>query len=450
MPLPQRLADARQTWHLAWPLIIGQLAGTALAFVDAVMAGHASAADLAVVSVGSSIWISGLVAMMGVLLAISPLVAHKVGEGKRDAIGHLVQQALWQGLAVGGLFLLAFLFIGPWIYPHLGMDEAVARDASRFLAAVGWGMPALAIQRVLGNYSTAINESRPVMVIALVTLLLNIPLNWIFVYGHFGVPAMGGVGCGVASSICAWIGALLAMAWVAKAKAYRDTQPFGNWVAPHWPTQAKLLKLGLPIGLTFFVEVSCFAGVALLLARLGTDTVAAHQIALNATSLMFMLPLGLGSALTVRIGQALGAGQAAQARYIGITGLWMGLVIALAGGLLLSLGREPISLLYTADEAVRQIAMQLMLFAAVFQLFDASQAILAGILRGYKVTRGPMVAYMLAFWGIGLPVGYVLTYGMASWQGWGAQGYWSALVLALTLVASALFWLFRKISRPSA
>lgn len=447
MPLQKRLADSRLTWTLAWPLIISQLAGTGLAFIDATMAGHASAADLAVVSVGSSLWITGLVSMMGLLLAISPLVAHKVGEGKIDAIAHLVQQALWQGIAVGLFFFMAFLIIGPWVYPYLGLEPAVAEKASHFLAAVGFGMPALAIQRVLGNYSTAIHQPRPVMVIALLTLLLNIPLNWIFVYGHFGAPAMGGVGCGVASAICAWLGAIMAMLWVWRAPAYRATQPFRNWIAPHWSTQKQLLKLGLPIGLAFLVEVSAFSGVALLLARLGNTTVAAHQIALNLTAMMFMIPMGLGSALTVRVGQALGAGDTAQARYIGHTGLLMGLAIAASGGLLLSLGGHALSGLYTSDMPVRELAASLMVFAAVFQLFDASQAILSGILRGYKLTRGPMVAYILAFWLVGLPLGYLLTYGFGGWPGWGAQGYWLALVVALALIALSLLWLFRRVSR---
>ncbi|WP_028454674.1 MATE family efflux transporter [Chitinilyticum litopenaei] len=449
MPFSRRLADTRQTWTLAWPLIISQLAGTGMAFIDAAMAGHASAADLAVVSVGASLWITALVTMMGLLLAISPLVAHKVGAGKADAIPHLVQQALWQGMAIGVLFLIAFQFIGPWVYPHLGLETEVADKASQFLMAVGWGMPGLAIQRVLGNYSTAINESRPVMVIALLTLLLNIPLNWIFVYGHLGAPAMGGVGCGVASSICAWIGAIAAMLWVWKAPAYRATQPFCNWIAPHWATQLRLLKLGLPIGATFLIEVSCFAGVALLLAPLGTTTVAAHQIALNLTSLMFMIPLGLGSALTVRVGQALGAGLPDEARFIGNTGLMMGLLIAASGALLLSLGGYALSGLYTSAEPVRRLAAQLLVFAAIFQLFDASQAILAGILRGYKITRGPMIAYILAFWLVGLPLGYALTYGWPGWAGWGAPGYWLALVLALAIIALALWWLFARVARKA-
>ncbi|WP_051278768.1 MATE family efflux transporter [Chitinilyticum aquatile] len=449
MPLPRHLHDARQTWALAWPMIISQLAGTGMGFIDSVMAGHASAADLAVISVGASVWLCAMVTLMGLALAVSPLVAHQAGAGNVAAIAHWVQQALWQVLLTGALFTLLFQFAGPWIFPRLGLAPRDAGNASQFLAAIGWGVPPLAMQRVLGSYSTAIGLPRTMMVIAVATLLLNIPLNWIFVYGHLGAPALGGVGCGVASSTCAWLGALAAILWIRFTPAYRASQPFCNFRAPHWTSQQQLFRLGLPIGLTFLVQMSAFACMTLLLVPLGSMMIAAHQIAQNLGVMLVMIPTGLSKALTVRIGQALGAQNQHAARQTAITGLIMGLLIATVSAMLLCLGHDVLPSLYTRNQAVRLIASDLLMIAAVCQLFDTGQILLAGILRGYKITSTPLLVCLPAFWLVALPLGYLLAFGHGDWQGVGVRGFWLALLMALGIIAAVLLGVFRKVSNSS-
>ncbi|SFN28237.1 multidrug resistance protein, MATE family [Formivibrio citricus] len=434
---PSRLADARATMQLAWPIMVTQLAQIGSAFVDSTMAGHYSAVDLAAISVGGSIWVALMVTLLGLTLAINPLVAHRVGAKEHHAIPGIVQQGLWQGLAFAVAGMVLAWLIAPF-FSLSGLDAEGADKATRFLRAVVWGLPALAFHRVLAGYSASLNCTRPMMFIALFGLALNVPVNWVLIYGKFGFPELGGVGCGYATAFCMWVSAVLLAAWVRWAPIYRETQPLGHWQAPQTALQKQLFRLGLPIGMLFLVEVSAFSLVALLIARLGNTQVAAHQIALNFTGIVFMIPSALGHALTVRVGHALGAGNPQQARLIGTTGIVMGLVYAVFSALLIGLGREGITALYTSDEAVRSLAMQLLFYAAIFQLGDATQTIMAGILRGYKITKWPMLVYICAFWLLGIPLGYALAFG----YGQDASGFWQALVLALALAAGLLYGLF--------
>lgn len=440
-----RLSDIRATWHLAWPIAIGQLATTGTAFIDAVMAGHVSAGDLAAVSVGSSIWVTMMVTLMGFLLAISPLVAQKIGANDLKPIANLTQQALVQALILALIGLVLIRFLLP-IFNHLGLEAVVAHKAGEFLKAVSWGLPAFACYRVLYCYSAALNQTKPMMVISIFCLLLNIPCNWVLIYGHWGFPAMGGVGCGWATAFCVWVNFLLLAAWIRYAHVYKNTHPFRAWQSIDWHAQKQLLKLGLPIGMMFFVEVSAFSLIGLLIASLGTVTVAAHQITLNFSSLTFMVPMALGTALTVRVGHAIGAGDYKAARFIGQTGIRMGLCIALLTGTTMIFASRLIAGFYTSDTVVLMLASQLLVLAGFFQFSDATQVVVAGVLRGYKSTRGPMLIHLTAFWVIGIPLGYLLTFGTSTLPGYGVQGYWIALVAALTCAALSLMALFRRVS----
>ncbi|MBS1156957.1 MAG: hypothetical protein H6R07_2881 [Proteobacteria bacterium] len=440
--MPSRLADVRATLTLAWPIMVTQLAQIGTSFVDATMAGHYSPIDLAAISIGGSIWVALMVTLIGLTLAVNPLVAHRHGAGDLQAIPGVVQQAIGQGLFFALLGVLLAWLIAPFF--HLsGLDPESADKATRFLRAVVWGLPALAIHRVLAGYSSSLNRTQPMMFIALFGLALNVPVNWVLIYGKFGFPELGGVGCGYATAFCMWVSTLLLAAWIRWAPDYRSTQPLTGWRGVDWATQRQLFRLGLPIGVVFLVEISAFSLVALLIARLGATQVAAHQVALNFTGIVFMIPSALGHALTVRVGQALGAGNPQQARQTGLNGIRMGLLYALFSALLIGVFKQPITALYTTDASVRTLAAQLLLYAAIFQLGDASQVIISGVLRGYKITQWPMIIYICAFWLFGLPLGYILAFGYQH----GAAGFWQSLLLTLAIAAGLLYWLFRKESR---
>ena len=441
-----RLKDTRATWQLAWPIAVGQLASTGTSFIDTIMAGHVSAADLAAVSIGSSIWVTMMITMLGYLLATSPMVAQKIGAQDSSSVPATIQQALTQALLLAALAWAAAFLIAP-LFPQLGLEPEIAHKAARFLYAISFGLPAFACYRVLYSYSAALKQTKPMMVISIFCLLLNIPTNWILIYGHFGFPALGGVGCGWATAFCVWINFISLSIWILHTRHYRDTHPFRSWQGWHPAIQKQLFKLGLPIGMMFLVEVSAFSLIALIISKLGTTAIAAHQIALNFSSLTFMLPMAVGTALTVRVGHAVGAQDYATARAIGQNGMRLGLCIAIATGCLMIFGSIWVAGWYTRDGSVLLLAGQLIALAGVFQFSDITQVVSAGVLRGYKITRVPMMIHMTAFWAIGMPLGYLLTFGTAGHAGLGVRGYWIALIIALTVTALALQFLFRRTSR---
>ena len=443
--------ELRGLWRLAWPILIGQLATVGMAVVDVAMAGHASAQDLAGVSLGVSVWNMLMITLMGLVMSVNPMVAHQVGAGDLGGVPHIVRQALWKALGVG-LIALLLAHVTTELFDHMLLEPYVRDLAKGFVQITSLALPLFALYRVLYGYSTSINQTKPLMVIALLSLLLNIGVNSLLVFGTLGFPRLGGLGCAWATLATVAFNLLALVWWMHHSAAYRSTWPLGRYEPPNWSQIKSLLKLGLPIGITYFAESSAFSLIALLIAEFGSTQMAAHQIALNFTSLVFMVPLSVGLALLTRVGQSLGAGDAVLARYQAWVGVAVGLVCATLSAAMIALLATTIASAYTSDAAVIALAAQLLLLAAVFQLSDATQVITSCAIRGYKVTRSPMVIHLTAFWGFALPLGYAL--GLApSWLPWrpdqamAAQGFWIALILGLTIAALGLVMLLRQVAR---
>ncbi len=275
------------------------------------------------------------------------------------------------------------------------------------------------------------------MVIGFIGLMSNIPINYVFIHGKLGMPALGGVGCGVATASVYWIMFLLLRAYTRRASTFRDLRLTGGWQKPDPVALKRLFTLGLPVALALalFFEVTLFALVALLVAPLGIVAVAGHQIALNFSSLMFVLPLSIGVAATIRIGYRLGQGDVEQARVSAWSSLMIGVTLACCTALFTSLLRERIALLYNDTPAVVTMASHLMLLAAIYQISDSIQVIGNGVLRGYKDTRSIFFITFTAYWLLGLPCGYVLA--LTDWlrPAMGPSGFWVGFIIGLTSAA---------------
>jgi MATE family multidrug resistance protein len=446
LPNPTFLQDSRALMRLAAPIILSQIAQVLMGLVDTVMSGQAGANELAVVGLGVALWIPIFISLMNVVQAVSPLIAHHFGAGDLDAVARDAREGIWLAAVLSVVPLVAL----PWT-PRLltlaGIAPALAERTGVFLWGIGLGMPAALVYRALAFYSASINHPRPIMVLAFAGLASNAALNWVLIYGHFGLPAMGGAGCGWATGIGMWVALLLLVAWTARATIYRSTYVWRDWTLPHWPAQKRLLRIGLPMGGAGLAEVAAFCSVAVLVGRFGAAQIGANQIALNFSSLVFMVPMGLSSALAIRVGHALGARDPRGARRIAWSGIALALVLAgVTIGPTVGL-RHAVAAVYTADETVRLIAANLLLFAACWQFFDATQVCAMGALRGYKVTLLPMVLMGVAFWAFGIPVGTWLAYrGFGTHGPLEVYGFWVGLVVGLVVVSLALVAALRKIA----
>ena len=443
-PLAKIRTEIRALWQLAWPILIGQLATIGMAVTDVTMAGHASAQDLAGVSLGAAIWTLIILTIMGLAMAVNPLVAHHMGAKQPQEVAHLVRQALWKALLLGCTASVLALLAMP-VFNQMALEPHVAHVARRFVLITSAALPAFAAYRVLYGYSTSLNQTKPMMVIALLACAVNGLLDYVLVGGAAGFPRLGGIGCAWATFSAVWLQLLALVWWMRRSPAYRSTWPLARFEWPQRHTLAQLFRLGLPIGLTYFAESSAFSLIALLIARFGSTEVAAHAIALNFSSLVFMVPLSLGLALLTRVGHSLGAGDAAQARFRAWVGLGFALLVACISALSMAWGNQTIAAAYTSDAASATLAARLLVLAAIFQLPDCAQVVASCALRGYRQTRRPMVLHLLAFWGCAMPLGYY--WGRVQAQG--AQGFWRGLIVGLSVAAIGLLWLLRRAAQPA-
>lgn len=437
--------EARALILLGAPMVAHNLAHMGMQFTDTVMAGRLSAVDLAAVAVGGAIFTPIFVFIFGLLMAVSPTVAHLFGAGRYVRIGHYLRQAGWLALLAALLGVLG-LYHGGALLRLAGIAPDVVPLAEGYMRAIAWGLPAACLYHVLRFTSEGVSHTRPLLGIAMLGLVLNIPANYVLIYGELGFPRLGAVGCGYASALVMWAMFIAMLLYMRRRDIYRRFRLFARFEWPQPAELRELVVLGLPIGVAIFMEVSLFATTSLLMATLGTVAVAAHQIAVNFSGMMFMVPLGLSMALTVRVGQAAGRGEPGQARFAGWTGIGVCGVFMLASAAFMLLFRRQIAELYTESGEVATLAAGLLVMSAIFQFSDGMQVAGAGALRGLKDTRVPMFMTVLAYWG----VGFTLAWGLGIAAGYGPLGVWTGLIGGLSVAALLLNWRFWRLARRSS
>ncbi len=429
--------EVRLLLNLAAPILTAQLAQQGLAFVDTVMAGRVSATDLAGVAVGGSIWGPLFMFLYGVFLAVTPMVAQLHGAGNTSETGPLARRGIIVALPLVFITILLLRNAG-FVFTKMQVDPQIASIAVGYLNAISWGVPAVALFFLLRNLSEGLGLARPSMIIGLASIPVNVAGNYVFIYGKLGLPAMGGVGCGWASALSLWFmcGCMLLTIW--RVRKYSMTHFFRLSTQRGSEGARQLIRLGLPIGFLLLVEASIFTLIALFLSPLGALTVASHQITLNYSSLIFMVPLSISSAITIRVGNAIGKQRHDRARLVSKAGLALNSSIALFTAAVTLVFAETIAGTYTRDLEVISISVGLLYLSALFQFSDAFQVSAAAALRGYKDTRVPLLMIVIAYWVIGLPLGYSLALTEFWGTPMGAKGFWISLIVGLSITAPLL------------
>lgn len=436
------IQDLRGLAVIGWPLILNNVFNIGVNVADTLMVGRLGATQLAALSIGSSVWIGIFLTGLGVIMALGPTVAQHYGAARYHEIGHDTRQAIWLALAIAAAVIATMHSVGP-VLRWMGIDSVVIVLACAYLQALSYGVPGVYLYHVMRQMNEGIGRTIPIMVVMAVSLVINVALSYCFVFGRFGAPQLGVIGSGVAGGIAFWCNFFLIAIYTYRAPLYRR---FGLWTrleAPDWRTLSRLVALGGPIGLSLMLQAGLFTTLALLMGSLGTEYAAAHQITLNYAGLVFMMPLGLAMATTVRVGQAIGGGAPATARRIGFVGVGLCFTIASSVGILTFFLAPQIAAVYTNDPEVVALATSLLAISAALQMGDGTQSAAAGALRGLKDTRIPMLINGGIYWGIGFATAYLL--GIKA--GYGAQGIWAGLALALCTAAVALSLRFRSVIR---
>lgn len=437
------IREGRKIVVLAAPLIANNLAFTTMSLTDTIMAGQISALDLGAVGVAAGLWVMVFLFGLGLLMALNPLTAHEVGAGRPEEAGLLARQSAWVALALAALVFLVLRFSDA-ILSGIGIAPELLPKSVGYMKAISWGLPGAYLYLSLRFTSEGIGHTFPVMLAAILGMVVNLIGNYVLMYGKLGFPAMGAIGCGWASAIALTVMFVAKLIYVVRRKSvYRELRLFERFDWPQWARLRVILALGLPIGGSVLAEVGMFSTVAFIMGRMGTLQIAAHQIAINYAATMFMVPLAVHSATTVRVGQALGRGHERSARLSGATGIVIcGLFMTLSA-LVMLVFRDAITGWYTNDEAVREIALGLLVMAAAFQVSDGVQVGAAGALRGFKDTQVPFAINLFSFWVIGFPLAYLAGITLEL----GPQWVWGALALSLAIAAVLLTLRFWRVVR---
>jgi len=434
-------------------MLIGQLAVIANGVIDTAMTSRFSATDLAALALGASIYISVFVGLNGVLAAISPVVGQLFGAERFEDIGAEVKQGAWLALFLM-LFGCAFLLFPQPLLSLAHASPQLSEKATLYLRILALALPATMGFRLYASLNTAIGRPKMVMSLQVAALALKVPLNALFIFGGSGLPAMGGPGCALATGITVWMTFIIGFLILRFDVSYRMFRIFGSgFVLPKWKALRELLTLGIPMGLSYLIEVTAFTFMALFIARLGDTAVAGHQITANFATVLYMLPLSIANATGTLVAQSIGARRLDVARQVGFAGIRLSAVLSVTIGCVVWLARDLIVRAYTPNEAIMAMALPLFVFIAFYQLFDSVQVTTAFVLRAYKVAVVPTLMYAVALWGIGLGGGYILglnPFGISPKPLQGAAGFWMGNSVSLALVAAGLLWYLRVVERKTA
>ncbi|WP_138495533.1 MATE family efflux transporter [Paenibacillus pinistramenti] len=425
------------------PILITQVTMSLMTFFDTMMSGHASPSDLAGAAVGSSLWIPVQTGLSGILMAMTPVISHFIGEGRKDQIAYQVMQGLMLAMVIGLIVIAAgFLLVSP-ILDGMNLEPKVHHVAFYFLTAMGTGVLPLFGYVVLRSCMDALGQTRISMLVTLTSLPINVGANYLLIFGKFGFPKLGGIGSGVASAFTYWCIFALALFILRQTSTFSEYSLLRSWYRISLGKWKELLKIGIPIGFAIFFETALFAAVTLLMSRFNTVTIAAHQSANNFASTLYMIPLSICSALTILVGYETGAGRLKDAKQYGKLGILTAALLSLITAAILMVSRRHVAELYSNDSAVIAMIEHFLVYAIFFQISDAIATPIQGVLRGYKDVNAAFWITLLSYWAAALPFGYIL----ANYTQLGPYGYWIGLISGLAIAAVLLIIRLNKVEQ---
>lgn len=434
--------ESRALLTMAFPIFVAQLAQMGTGVVDTIMAARYGAMDLAAIAIGYNIWLPIYLFFIGVMLATTAIVAQDFGAGRVQKIRDSLPQSLWLGLILGFLAAPLCYYSGP-LLQLLELDPDTYQKSLSYLQATSFGLPAAAIFQALRCHTQGVGIMRPFAVASVIGFLANIPLNYAFIYGKWGAPELGAAGCGWATAISMWLGPILIAFYMTRAETLRPYLPSLKFVKPKVEEMLQTLRLGLPIGLTFFLEVAVFSIIGLSIAKLGNTAIASHQIAVNVWDVVYMPLLSIGTAMTTRIGHAIGAGDKASTHLSIKCGAMITLLIGIGIMLILLGAPEAIVHAYTDDQEILVMALALIRLAGLFIILDAIQVVASFSLRAFKDTQFPFLVMVIAYWLIALPLGYYLGAIASDNALDGTVGFWKGMIAGIGVAAILVVWRLR-------
>ena len=422
--------------RILWPILITQILLYSMNMIDTMMSGRASVDDLAGVAIGSSFWAPVSTGINGILLAVTAIVANLIGADEKEKVHNTVMQAMYIAVGIAVIVLFSGLFFLDDLLRVMDLTPDVHHIAYHYLAGLSTGIIPLFLFSVLRNFIDAQGLTKVSLYVISLSLPLNVFFNYSLIFGNFGFPELGGIGAGYATAITYWLIFFITVFMIFKVEVLAAFKLFRKMAVPSPAVMMHHLKIGIPIGVLLFVETSIFSLMTLLIGIMfTTDIIAANQIVLNFTTMLFMLPLSISMAMTIVIGFSAGGGRFRDARRYKIMGLTTSLALISTTSLLLYIFREQISYFYTNDPAVVAIASPLLLFAIIYQVSDALQALFQGVLRGYKDVFIPSIIAVISYWFVGLTAGYFL----AAYTALEVYGFWIGISLGLTCAAAGFF-----------
>lgn len=442
-------AEMSVLMKLALPVLVAQLLMASNSLVDTIMSGQAGTKDLAGVGVASSLWAILAMFLVGTFMAINPLVGQHRARSEYGLIASYVQHGLWLALPTA-VVLMLLLSHPEFILSALVQDPQVLVVSRGYLEGLAWGIPAILGFIVLKPFSEGMSYTKAQTVSAAVGALVNVPANYVLIFGKFGFPELGGAGCGWATSLAFWAMFFTLLIFIRWHPVFTKISLFGKRYPLERGKIAVLLRLGLPVALAITIEGSTFALVTLFIAALPAAEIAGHQVAMSVAHVGYMVPFSMSTAITIRVAAFVGVDDWRRAH----VSVQAGLALAILAGLLLALGiyfgRQAIADLYSDDARVIEMASLFLLFSIGFKLFDSIAAPLQGALRGYHDVNSVLWASVLAYWVVCLPLGYL--FGLTDWlvPAMGARGYWITLVVGVALSALLLSWRYHLVSRDRA